>query len=224
MKDTKLPVNIRFKEPDQKSEWLQAGTMTMEDLYANQPSVWVTNAVGDVRLINRRDFHIVDPAPVQKRRAIVCDIDGVLNFVHKTVDGTTHRDSLILSDGTVAQWTELNKTAEAKKNTTNFAMLAAFSKAGFDIIFLTARGDSQRVVTDNFLREGLREQGCYEPHTTFMRGFSANDIPAPELKAQMMQACILPYYDVEYFIDDCPKNIDMMRATCRTVPCMHIIS
>lgn len=223
MQDTKLPVNILFKEVDDKSVKLQSGTMTMEELYASNSSVWVTNAAGDGRLINRRDFHIVDPTPFQKRRAIVCDVDGILNYIPKTVAGTSHRDSVLLQDGTVSQWTALNRTLTAEKNTNNFRMIADLSKAGYELLFLTARGDTQRVVTERFLREGLHEQGCYEPFTTFMRGFSANDIAAPELKAMQMQACILPYYNIAYFIDDCPKNIALMRQTCPEVPCMHII-
>lgn len=219
-------VNVLFKEQDDKGNKLQPGTMTLKDLYSEGSHVFVKNAYGDERWISRRDFHIVDAEfPKHGRpRAIACDIDGVLNFIPKKVDGTTNRQMVATKDGRECQWTELNKTVEAVPRTVNFQMLADFAERGFHIVFLTARCDTQRVQTELFLRKGFKEAGYANVEfILFMRGFSANDISAPALKAQQMQACILPNFCVEFFIDDCPKNIEAVRAACPQIPCIYFM-
>lgn len=220
-------VNVLFKEQDQKGNKLQPGTMTLKDLYADGNHVFVKNAAGDERWISRRDFHIIDPTQPKGgyRRAIVCDIDGVLNFIPKKVDGTTNRQVLeIRGDVKEAQWTELNKTVDAVPRTINFQMLIDFAERGFDILFLTARGDTQRVQTERFLKAGFKAAGCIDPeYILFMRGFSCNDISAHDIKAQMLQACILPNYIVEFFIDDCPKNVEAVRAVAPQIPCIYFM-
>lgn len=226
-------VNVLFKEPDYKGNILKPGTVTMAELYGEGEYIYVTYTgedasldVKDLRMVRRRDFHIVDMSTRQsdKPKAIVCDIDGVLNYIPKKVVGTNHRAFVQLPNGENAQWTELNKTAQAVPNLVNFKMLADFAERGMKIIFLTARGDTQRVQTDEFLRAGFAAAGYVTPdYLTFMRGFGGNDVPAPGLKVQQMQACILPYFDVVYFVDDCPKNITEVKNVCPQVPCMHLL-
>lgn len=213
-------VNVLFKEDGQEGNKLQPGTMTLTDLYNTGNYTFVQNAAGDQRYIKRRDFHIYDPEPLYpvKRKAIVCDIDGVCNVIPKKVDGTDCRQLVLLNNGSTAQWTELNKTLRAQKVTAMFDLLRSYQELGFDIIFLTARGDTQRIVTDMFLRDGL---GNPDYHL-FMRGFSANDVSAPDCKAQMMQACIAPYFEVEYFIDDCAKNCAAVKEVCPDIKIMQI--
>lgn len=225
-------VEVLFKEENETSfdetgnNKLQPGTMTLKDLYAGGQYVFVNNAAGDQRWISRRNFHIVDLSIKRngKRRCVVCDIDGVLNYIPKTVDGTTNRQMLELKDRSEAQWTELDKTVNALPRGVNFSLLVHFMEQGMDILFLTARGDTQRIQTERFLREGFKSVGCIDPdYILFMRGFSCNDLSAPDCKAQMMQACILPSYDVEFFIDDCEKNIAAIRDVAPQIPCIHFI-
>lgn len=214
-------VNILFKEEDAKSFVLQKGTMTLEELYGDGMLVTVSNADGNVKLVKRRDFHIVSGTEVVRReKAIVCDIDGVLNYIAEHFHGTNHRQLLVLKgDAGVAQWTDINKTTFAKPVESMFNMLKEYASRRYKILFLTARGESQRVVTEQFLEMYLGGA----KYTLFMRGLTVNDIAAPELKAVTMQAAILPYYNVEWFIEDCPKNVAAMRETCPQVPVMHIL-
>ncbi len=213
-------VNILFKEEDAESLVLQPGTMTLEELYGGGVLATVTNADGAVKMIKRRDFHIVSGTEVVRRdRAIVCDIDGVLNYIAEHFHGTNHRQLIVMRDSAVAQWTDINKTVFAKPVESMFKMLKDYAAKGYKILFLTARGDSQRVVTEQFLDKHLDKI----KYTLFMRGMTVNDIGAPEIKTTIMQAAILPYYTVEWFIEDCPKNVAAMRETCPQVPVMHIL-
>lgn len=221
--NTHKDIMILFREQDQKHDKLQPGTMTMKELYNSEPFVWVKNICGDQRYVSRRDFHVIDESPEQKPEAVVCDIDGVLNFIPEHYHGTTHRDRILLENGESVQWTQLNLSATAKHNLTMFTLLASFSDQGFDILMLTARGDTQRIQTERWLREGFRKINRPDiRYSVFMRGWSANDLAAPAMKAQMMQSCILPNYDVEYFIEDCSKNCLAMRNACPDVPIMQI--
>lgn len=221
--NTHKEVKILFREQNQQDNRLHEGTMTMGELYNSEAFVWVKNVCGDQRYVSRRDFHVVDNDLEEKATAIVCDIDGVLNFIPKRVHGTTHRDRILLENGEACQWTELNLSATAKHNLVNFQMLAHFVDQGHDLLFLTARGDTQRVQTEQWLREGFRKIGRqYVQFTLFMRGWSANDLEAPAMKAQMMASCILPNYEVTYFIEDCPKNCAAMKEACPNVPIMQI--
>lgn len=217
-------VKVLFLDPDNKTNELYHGTITMKDLYeTDQPHTWVKNSSGDMRWVARRNFHIIDEDVENKPSAIVCDIDGVMNFIPSRVHGTTHRDRILLRDGTACQWTELNLSATAKHNLTNFQLLAHFADQGHAIVFLTARGDTQRVQTEQWLIEGFDEIGRRDVRfTLFMRGWSANDLNAPAMKAQMMQSCILPNYEVAYFIEDCAKNCAAMKIACPNVPIMQI--
>lgn len=221
--NTHKEVKILFREQDQKDNHLHEGTMTMAELYNSEAFVWVKNACGDTRYVSRRDFHVVDNDLQEKATAIVCDIDGVLNFIPKRVHGTTHRDRILLENGEACQWTELNLSATAKHNITMFQTLASFYDQGFEIVFLTARGDTQRFHTEKWLREGFRKINRSDViFITFMRGWSCNDLAAPEMKAQMFQSCILPNYDVEYYIEDCPKNCAAVKEACPDVKIMQI--
>lgn len=222
-----LMVNILFKEEGQEGERLQPGQMTLKDLYTGGTHTLVVNANGCQRYVSRRDFSIIDPSIPDGGRplAIVCDIDGVLNYIPKNVDGTTNRQMVTLKGGRgETQWTELNATAQAEPRRVMFQMLISYIERGYRIVLLTARGDTQRPQTEKFLRDGFEAAGMDDAEfTVFMRGFSANDVGAPEMKAQMMQACILPNYRVELFIDDCVKNINMMKLTCPEVTCLHML-
>ncbi len=217
--NTHKTVKILFKEPELESNTLQEGTMTIEELYkTSDPFVWVKNACGDERCVSRRDFHVVDDEFSQKDHAIVCDIDGVLNFIPKG-----HRDRILLEDGEACQWTELNLSSTAVCNTDMFKLLAFFYNQGKKLVFLTARGDSQRLHTEIWLRKGFTEIGySHIEFTLFMRGWSCNDLEAPAMKSQMMQSCILPVYDVDFFFEDCPKNVAAMREACPHIPIMQI--
>lgn len=222
--NTHKDVKVLFLDPDTKTNELYSGTITMRDLYATgQSHIWVKNSCGDMRYVARRNFHIVDEDIADKPTAIVCDIDGVMNFIPSRVHGTTHRDRILLEDGTACQWTELNLSATAKHNLINFELLAHYARRGHTIIFLTARGDTQRVQTEQWLRKGFEKVGqSFIQFTLFMRGWSANDLEAPAMKAQMMQSCILPNYEVLYFIEDCAKNCAAMKLACPNIPIMQI--
>lgn len=233
--NTHKDIKILFRESDQKDNVLHHGTMDMKTLYNSDSMVWVKNACGDLRYVSRRDFHVIDDSPANRPKAIVCDIDGVLNFIPTHVNGTTHRDQIMLEDGTACQWTELNLSATAKHNLMMFELLKHYSKLGYAILLLTARGETQRIQSERWLKEGfdkvkpstsdiltMHPNGRRVDFTMFMRGWSANDLAAPAMKAQMMQSCILPNYDVEYFIEDCPKNVAAMRQACPEIKIMQI--
>ncbi len=222
--NTHKEVKVLFLEPNKEGNKLQEGTITMVDLYEKgQTHIFVKNSCGDDRYVPRRDFHIVDEDIADKPTAIVCDIDGVMNFIPSRVHGTTHRDRILLEDGTACQWTDLNLSATAKHNLINFEMLAYYARRGHTIIFLTARGETQRVQTEQWLRKGFEKVGhSFIQFTMFMRGWSANDLEAPAMKAQMMQSCILPNYEVLYFIEDCSKNVQAMKEACPQIPIMQI--
>lgn len=221
--NTHKEVKILFREQDQKDNRLHEGTMTMAELYNSEAFVWVKNACGDTRYVSRRDLHVVDNDLEEKATAIVCDIDGVLNFIPKRVHGTTHRDRILLENGEACQWTELNLSATAKHNLVMFQMLAHFTDQGHNLLFLTARGDTQRVQTEQWIRAGFKKIGRqYVQFTLFMRGWSCNDLEAPAMKAQMFQSCILPNYNVEYYIEDCNKNCAAVKEACPNVPILQV--
>lgn len=223
------PLKVLYKAPECTNNRLTEGWMTLTELYKNNDFVTIWNAdLEEEHLVSRRHFHIVDDQPVERDKlppAIVYDIDGVMNYVPEVIveGGISHRQSLLMKDGSHVQWTEVNKAAQAKVNRARFRLLGTSAKDGNKIIFLTARGDTQRLPTEEFLKRGFEEVGMGDTQfTLFMRGFSANDLSAPEMKAHMLQACILPFYNVLTFADDCPKNIKCMKEACPSVPTWHV--
>ncbi|QFP93800.1 hypothetical protein [Pectobacterium phage Wc4-1] len=217
LNDNKEPVPVLFKERGSLSNKLQVGRMTMKELYSDKEQVFVT-AYGREVVCLRRDFAIaaVD-LPLPTDVCIVCDIDGVLNYIG-TRTSTDQRERLILKSGHSIQWTQIEKIVDAKPDVLMFRMLEMWAAEGKTIIFLTARGESQRIVTERFLKQNLE---C--DFILFMRGYSANDMTAYDLKAQMIQSCIMPYYKVERFIDDDTRNINAVRAVTSGVEFLHVI-
>lgn len=133
-----------------------------------------------------------------KRKMVLTDIDGVLTRFDKSLNAT------YLQDGTKSQYTNLVDSVHAEA-TYVFNILRAISKNA-DIGVLTARGDSQRIPTELFLNEHLDSI-----YSLFMRGFGCNKMSAESLKVRMIQSCILPYYDVECFIEDTVRNVQKVN-------------
>lgn len=149
---------------------------------------------GKTVYVSRNSLILVAKDLEAKRKMVLADIDGVLTSFDKGLNAT------LLDDGTYSQYTNLVDSHRAKP-TYVFNILCGISQNA-DIGFLTARGESQRVVTHLFLNDNTNSD-----FLLFMRGFGDNEISAESLKVRMLQSCILPYYDVVCFIEDTVKNV-----------------
>ncbi|XAO54301.1 polynucleotide kinase/phosphatase [Yersinia phage vB_YenM_P778] len=192
---------------------LRQGKLSFEDLMDSKNETVFVHDVesGTDRLTHRRQIYIqpttFDVNP--KRKAIVCDIDGVLNTILGHGVKTTQSETV--------QWTDIEKTVDAEPVKAMFLILQGFHEAGYVIIFSTARGDSQRVPTERYLQEYIDYR-----YTLFMRGLNDGDQSAALIKVDTMTACILPYYDVEFFIEDTQSNVDLMKRHCPSVKTLKI--
>lgn len=164
---------------------------------------------GTTFFFHRDHLHIVGVVPEELRRdCIVVDIDGVLTYYNRQQAGT------VLQDGSVVQWTDIIKSVDAKVSYV-VDMLQAFS--GSKLIFLTARGESQRIVTEAFLDKHFKRN-----YTLFMRGFNDNSTNCGSLKVQMLQTCIEPYYNVKMFLEDTEETIKLCNKVLPHIPTLLI--
>lgn len=161
----------------------------LSDVTTHSAQHWITN----VSLV---------PAPsANKTKAVVVDIDGVLNYI----DGPM----IELDNGSTCHWMDFVTGQNAKVNKTMADAIRGWFRSGHRIIFLTARGESQRIATNNFLRKAFGELDF----DLFMRGANQNNVTAPVIKSIILNTCILPYVDVKMFVDDTQTNIDMIKKT-----------
>lgn len=212
---------------DKKEDAIRVGYINYKDLYkvsVETPYVPVFTAnprftLNAVQIkVHVNDIMILpDIEKEVKPKAIVCDIDGVLNSYVKD-------RGVILKDGSCQDdWTKFSVMNHAKPNKTIFDMLKNFLRTNGEdarIIFLTARGETQRYMTHQFLEEGMEEWMCRT--LTFMRGQGDNFKQAHDIKVEKMAGCVLPYFDVQFFIDDTPSNVEAIQKYFPDVPTMLI--
>ncbi|AYD79516.1 hypothetical protein LINGLNFE_00008 [Enterobacter phage phi63_307] len=137
----------------------------------------------------------------KKPKAIVVDIDGVVTHFDK--DGT-----LLISGEREPHWQNHMTIAEmAMEQEIIVDLVKGRVEKGATLIFLTARGESQRVSSTITLNNIFNP---YKYHL-FMRGLFDNLTPAHILKRDILHTCIMPYYDVELFIDDTVLNVQQIN-------------
>lgn len=137
----------------------------------------------------------------KKPKAIVVDIDGVVTHFDK--DGT-----LLISGEREPHWQNHMTIAEmAMEQEIIVDLVKGRVAKGATLIFLTARGESQRVSSTITLNNIFSP---YKYHL-FMRGLFDNLTPAHILKRDILHTCIMPYYDVELFIDDTVLNVQQIN-------------
>ena len=137
----------------------------------------------------------------KKPKAIVVDIDGVITHFDK--DGT-----LLISGEREPHWQNHMTIAEmAMEQEIIVDLVKGRVAKGATLIFLTARGESQRVSSTITLNNIFNP---YKYHL-FMRGLFDNLTPAHILKRDILHTCIMPYYDVELFIDDTVLNVQQIN-------------
>lgn len=137
----------------------------------------------------------------KKPKAIVVDIDGVITHFDK--DGT-----LLISGEREPHWQNHMTIAEmAMEQEIIVDLVKGRVAKGSTLIFLTARGESQRVSSTITLNNIFNP---YKYHL-FMRGLFDNLTPAHILKRDILHTCIMPYYDVELFIDDTVLNVQQIN-------------
>lgn len=172
---------------------------SLEEFHTSEPIVNVVDKETGQSIGVRRDsLVIVNKDLVEKGNLILADIDGVLtNFNHE--DCSTE-----LTDGSFSQYTNLLDSVRAKP-TYVFSIIDAIANHAA-IGLLTARGETQRIPTEMFLRHNI-EHG----YLLFMRGFGTNSISAESLKVRMIQSCILPYFNIVCFIEDTEKNVQKVN-------------
>ena len=203
------PTNIAYINWSTKE--VIKGYIYYKDLYLvseSEPEVPIYNTPQDYfpsYSIHVDDLMIMPDVQYEnKPKAIVCDIDGVLNTYKK-------EKGVLLKDGThEPNWTQFSKMNEVEPVKFMFEMLISFLRShGRDslIIFMTARGETQRYLTEKFLEENMGE--WYSRTLLFMRGQGCNRKSAEQIKVERMAGAVLPYFDVEAFIDD---TVEVIKA------------
>lgn len=157
----------------------------------------VDEATGHTLIVPKDSFTLVSKGISLRGKVVVCDIDGVLTHYDQTTCETTMRD------GTKRLYADIAYSENAE-GTYMTRMVNAMTKVA-RLAFMTARGESQKVPTHRFLDR------YHDDYMLFMRGFCANSFPAERLKVRMLQSCILPYYEVECFIEDSLVNIEKVK-------------
>lgn len=173
-------------------------TCLFEDFHSYTDTIkCVDELTGHTLIVPKDNFTLVSRDSSYKHKIVVCDIDGVLtNYNPETCE-------TLMRDGTSRLYADI-AFSESAEGTYMTRMVNAMTKVA-RLAFLTARGESQKVPTHRFLDR------YHEDYLLFMRGFCANSFPADRLKVRMLQSCILPYYDVECFIEDSLENIEKVK-------------
>ena len=140
--------------------------------------------------------------------AVIIDLDGTLVKSH-------HVDQYTDVGGNVdwTAWMDSNKFAPV--NEWCRAIVNSSMSMGYKIIFLTARSGTPQgfEVTDGWLKNN-----GFVNYELFMR--HENDVrPDLEIKRDIYNNSIAPYYNVLYAVDDKKKVVDMWREI--GVPALH---
>lgn len=134
---------------------------------------------------------------IPKAKAIVVDIDGTLANDH-------WRRHLYTQPG--RDWDAINAmSAQDTPNPWCQALVETFSDRGYHIIFLTARNETARAVTEAWLNANV-----VTTYQLFMR--PAKDFrPDYIIKEGIYFSEIEPNFDVEFTVEDKQTVVDMWR-------------
>ena len=129
-----------------------------------------------------------------KPKAVLVDIDGTL--VSVTPNWSPERDD---------QWVE--ETLDAKGLDGGIAMLQAFKLMGYELVFLTARGQSCKKNTWKKFRE-LRIDHLVD--SMWHRPVKMNGVSSNKYKEKMI-LMLMKKYDLKLAMEDEQPNQEMMR-------------
>lgn len=129
-----------------------------------------------------------------KPKAVLVDIDGTL--VSVTPNWSPERDD---------QWVE--ETLDAKGLDGGIAMLQAFKLMGYELVFLTARGQSCKKNTWKKFRE-LRIDHLVD--SMWHRPVKMNGVSSNKYKEKMI-LMLMKKYDLKWAMEDEQPNQEMMR-------------
>lgn len=130
-----------------------------------------------------------------KPKAVLVDIDGTL--VSVTPNWSMERDD---------QW--VNETLNAEMLDGGIAMLKAFKLMGYELVFLTARGQSCKSNT----WKKFREMGIdHMVDSIWHRPVKWTNVSSVEYKRHMIKM-LLKKYDLQWAMEDESENQEMMRS------------
>lgn len=129
-----------------------------------------------------------------KPKAVLVDVDGTL--VSVTPNWSMERDD---------QWVQ--ETLDANGLDGGIAMLQAFKLMGFELVFLTARGQNCKANTWKKLRE-LEIDHLVD--SIWHRPNKWNGISSRKYKEHMIKM-LLNKYDLQWAMDDEDPNLEMMK-------------
>lgn len=130
-----------------------------------------------------------------KPKAVLVDVDGTL--VSVTPNWSMERDD---------QWVQ--ETLNANGLDGGIAMLQAFKLMGFELVFLTARGQNCKANTWKKLRE-LEIDHLVD--SIWHRPNKWNGISSRKYKEHMIKM-LLNKYDLQWAMDDEDPNLEMMKG------------
>lgn len=130
-----------------------------------------------------------------KPKAVLVDIDGTL--VSVTPNWSMERDD---------QWVQ--ETLNANGLDGGIAMLQAFKLMGYELVFVTARGQNCRANTWKKLRE-LEIDHLVD--SIWHRPNKWNGISSRKYKEHMIKM-LLKKYDLQWAMDDEDPNLEMMKG------------
>jgi FMN phosphatase YigB (HAD superfamily) len=130
-----------------------------------------------------------------KPKAVLVDVDGTL--VSVTPNWSMERDD---------QWVQ--ETLDANGLDGGIAMLQAFKLMGFELVFLTARGQNCKANTWKKLRE-LEIDHLVD--SIWHRPNKWNGISSRKYKEHMIKM-LLNKYDLQWAMDDEDPNLEMMKG------------
>ena len=132
---------------------------------------------------------------MKKKKAVLVDIDGTLVTI--TPDWSMERD---------LEWVE--DTLKAEGLAGGIALLKAFKMMGYELVFLTARGQSCKKNTWKKLRE-LKIDHLVD--SIWHRPTALNGVSSSIYKDQMIKK-LKKKFDLQFAMEDEEKNQEVMRA------------
>lgn len=140
--------------------------------------------------------------PKPKKGFVLCDIDGTLaNIDHR----------LHFVQGEKKDWTSFfTNLVYDTPNIEVVDMLINYEDLGYEIIFISARPDTYRAFTEDWIINKVFKG--YEIHKTLIMRREGDHRPDTEVKQQMFDTYFKGKYDVSHIIDDRPSVIRMWRS------------
>ena len=153
-----------------------------------------------------------------KKPAIIIDMDGTLVDNTKRIEETLELRKKNL-DNKKIRWDDIFKNTDTLDVPNPWCMeiVEAFSVRGYKIIFLTGRMGTKSTYEatqrwiDKYVPAGIDYQLIMRPEKDFRKNH--------EMKSDILNTQILPFYNVLFAIDDHSENANMMRAM--GITCLH---